>query len=184
MRRIFHWFYCMPLSGAVILVLLAAALFLLLRSKLGAKTYWKAGVFLLLVCWLFVIYFGTLGHRTEGGNLSEPILIPFYSYYIAMNGGSKEIYRSNFMNLALFFPAGLLGCELMPKQWRSLCRVILITGLFMLISIGIEYIQFQFSMGLAETDDVIHNGLGALLGGAFCLILSKTGSIKKMVQSK
>lgn len=174
MRSLFHWFYCLPLSNAFILVVLAATLFLLLRSRLGAKPYWKAGIFLLFACWLFVIYLGTLGYRTESGNLSEPILIPFYSYYTVLSGGLKELYRSNFMNIALFFPAGLLGCELMPKQWRPLYCVTLITGLFMLISIGIEYIQFQFSMGLAETDDVIHNSLGVLLGGVFCRVSIKT----------
>lgn len=180
MRSIFHWFYCMPLSRAFILIILAAALFLLLRSRLGEKAYWRAGVLLLFVCWLFVIFFGTLGYRTEGDKLSEPILIPFYSYYIAMNGGSEEIYRSNFMNIALFFPAGLLGYDLLPKQWRPFHRVILITGLFMLISIGIEYIQFQFSMGLAEVDDVIHNSLGVLLGGVFCRVSIKTSSTKNI----
>lgn len=120
-----------------------------------------------------MIYFGTLGYRTKGGSLSEPIWVPFYSYYTTLNGGPEELYRSNFMNIALFFPAGLLGCELMSKQWCPLYCFILITGLFMLISIGIEHIQFQFSMGLAETDDGIHNSLG----GVFCRVSIKTGSI-------
>lgn len=97
-----------------------------------------------------------------------------------MNGGSEEIYRSNFMNIALFFPAGLLGCDLLPKQWRPFFSVILITGLFMLISIGIEYIQFQFSMGLAEVDDVIHNSLGVLLGGMLCRASMKISSTKNI----
>jgi glycopeptide antibiotics resistance protein len=107
----------------------------------------------------------------------KPILVPFYSYYTALNDGSGELYRSNFMNIALFFPEELLGCELMPKQWCPLYCLILITGLFMLISIDIEHIQFQFSMALAETDDVIHNSLGVLLGGVFCRVSIKTGSI-------
>ena len=120
MHSIFHWFYCLPLSIAYILVVLAAMLFLLLQSRLGTKPYWRAGVFLLFVCWLFVIYFGTLDYRTKGGSLSEPIWVPFYSYYTTLNGGPEELYRSNFMNIALFFPAGLLGCELMSKQWCPL----------------------------------------------------------------
>ena len=67
------WFYCLPLSIVYILVVLAAMLFLLLRSRLGVKPYWRASVFLLFVCSLFVIYFGTLGYRTEGGSPSKPI---------------------------------------------------------------------------------------------------------------
>lgn len=32
------------------------------------------------------------------------------------------------------------------------------------MSIGIEYAQYRFGLGLAEVDDVIHNALGAMLG--------------------
>lgn len=168
MRTIFLWFYCLPISDAVLLIVLATVIFLLLRKKFGNTPYWKAGIPVLLVCWIAVILFGTLGQRTEGGNLSEPILKPFASYYTALNGGNKEIYRTNFMNAVLFYPAGLLSYEALPKQWRKVLKVVLITCVFALVSIGIEYSQYRFGMGLAETDDVIHNTLGTLLGAIAC----------------
>ena len=101
-------------SDAIILILLGTVLFLLLRKKFGDTPYWRAGIPLLFICWIAVILFGTLGQRTEGGNQSEPILTPFYSYYTALNSGNKELYRTNFMNAVLFYPAGLLGCEMLP----------------------------------------------------------------------
>lgn len=168
MRTLFLWFYCLPISGAVLLIALATVMFLFLRERLGNTPYWKAGIPILLVCWIAVILFGTLGQRTEGGNLSEPILIPFYSYYTALNGGSQELYRTNFMNAVLFYPAGLLSCELLPGRLRKIWKVILVTCVFALVSIGIEYSQYRFGLGLAEVDDVIHNALGTLLGALAC----------------
>lgn len=176
MGTIFHWFYCLPISDAVLLIVLATIMFLLLRKKFGNTPYWKAGMSFLLVCWLFVIYLGTLGYRAEGGNLSEPILTPFASYYAAMNGGNKELYRTNFMNAVLFYPAGLLGCELLPKRWRKVWKAVLVTCVFALVSISIEYSQYHFSMGLAEVDDVIHNTLGTLLGAFACGVSAKRKS--------
>lgn len=119
---------------------------------------------LLFFAWVAIVLFGTLGQRTEGGNLSEPILTPFASYYAAIHGGPKELYRTNFMNVVLFYPAGLLGCEVLPKQWRKGWKVVLLTAVFAMISAGIEYTQYRFGLGLAEADDVIHNALGTLLG--------------------
>lgn len=168
MRKLFLWFYCLPIPAAVLLVILATMVFLFLREKFGNTPCWKAGIPLLFVCWIAVILFGTLGHRAEGGNLSEPILTPFASYYTALNGGGQEIYRTNFMNVVLFYPAGLLGCEMLPKRWRMVWRVVLVTILFLLISSGIEHSQYRFGLGLAETDDVIHNTLGTLLGAIAC----------------
>lgn len=168
MRKIFLWFYCLPIVDAVLLTLLATAGFLLLREKFRDIPYWKAGVTLLFLAWIAVILYGTLGQRTEGGNLSQPILTPFASYYALLHGGTKELYRTNFMNAVLFFPAGLLGCEALPKRWNKSWKAALITVLFALASLGIEYTQYQFGLGLAETDDVIHNTLGTLLGAIAC----------------
>lgn len=173
MRKLFLWFYCLPILKAVILILLGTVLFLLLRKKFGNTPYWKVGIPLLFICWIAVIFFGTLGQRTEGGNLAEPILTPFYSYYIAFTGGNKELYRTNFMNAVLFYPAGLLGCAVLPERWNKVRKVVLLTGLFALLSIGIEYTQYRFGLGLAEVDDVIHNTLGALLGA-----VARSASIK------
>lgn len=170
MRKIFLWFYCLPISYAVILVLIATAVFMLLRKQFGKTKCWKTTMFLLFIGWIIVILFGTIGQRTEGGNLSEPILIPFYSYYTALNGGSRELFRSNFMNMVLFYPAGLLGCESLPKHWRQARKVLLIVCAFLLTSVIIEFCQYLFGLGLAETDDVIHNVFGTLLGGIACCL--------------
>lgn len=168
MHRLFLWFYCLPIGEAVILVLFATIGFLLLRERFGNSPYWKMGISVLFLAWIAVILFGTLGQRTEGDSLSEPVLMPFASYFAALNGGSRELYRTNFMNVVLFYPAGLLGCEGLPTRWKAGWKTVLITVLFALISFGIEYTQYRFGLGLAEADDVIHNTLGTLLGAFAC----------------
>lgn len=173
MGAIFHWFYCLPILEAVLLTILATVAFLILESLFGNKPYWRTVLSILFFCWVAIVFRGTLGHRIEGGNILAPILIPFASYYTALNGGSNEIYRTNFMNIVLFYPAGLFGCGLLPTQWRMFRKVLLLSSLFMLVSIGIEYTQYHFGMGLAETDDVIHNTLGTILGAIACSISIK-----------
>lgn len=167
MYTLFRWFYCLPIWDAVLLILFVTAAFLFLRQVLGKAAYWKVSVILLFLVWIATILLGTLGQRSAG-TLLEPVLMPFASYYAAHNGGSNEIYRTNFMNVVLFFPAGLLGYEVLPNLRRKCWRIILVTCLFALISIGIEYIQYCFGLGLAETDDIIHNTLGAFLGAIVC----------------
>ena len=167
MAKLFLWFYCLPIWQAVLLILSATAAFLLLREKYRNSPYWKPCIALLLCVWTAVILRGTHS-RQSGGSLSEPVLVPFASYHAALAGGPREIYRTNFMNAALFYPAGLLGHELLPGWRRRFLKILPLTVLYALVSFGIEYTQFRFGLGVAETDDVIHNTLGTLLGAIAC----------------
>lgn len=173
MVEVFLWFYCLPIEDAVILILLGTAVYSGLRRKFQQTQYWKAGIAILLLFWTAVILFGTVGHRTEGTGLMEPILKPLYSYYLAFNGGSRELLRESFMNVVLFYPAGLLGCEVLPKGWNPAAKIAFIAILFALLSIGIESCQYLFVLGLAETDDVLHNTFGAVLGALVSRISAK-----------
>lgn len=165
MVKLFIWFYCLPIEGVLVLVLLASLVFFFLREKFNNTLYWKVGVLVLLVCWMAVILFATVGQRTKDVNSLEPVLQPFASYLAVLNGGTKEFLRANFMNITLFYPAGLLGCEALPKQWNKYWKLLLNIAIFLLLSIGIEHFQYRFGLGQAEIDDVIHNTLGVLIGG-------------------
>lgn len=164
MKAIFLWFYCLPIVDAAMLMVLATAVWRRLRVRLGQHSAGQASIFVLFLCWMAVILFGTLGQRTVGSAPAEPILIPFYSYHTVLHGGSEELLRENFMNVVLFYPAGLLGHDVLPRRWKTAAKVLLTAAFFCMVSAGIEYVQYRFSMGLAEVDDVIHNTLGTATG--------------------
>ena len=170
LQAFFLWFYCLSITDAVLLIIVVSAGYLILRQWLENKRFWRPVIALLFLAWLAVIAVATLTDRTPGLIPTKPELIPFHSYRAVMAGENKEILRSNFMNVVLFYPAGLLACELLPKRWSRTKRVILVTVLFALVSVGIEFCQYHFALGQAEIDDVIHNTLGALIGALVCTI--------------
>lgn len=170
LESFFLWFYCLSITDAILLVIVVSAGYLILHQWLGEKRFWLPVIALLFLAWLAIIAVATLTDRTPGIIPAEPELIPFHSHRAVMAGGNKEILRSNFMNVVLFYPAGLFACELLPKSWSRAKRVILVAVLFALVSVGIEFCQYHFALGQAEVDDVIHNTLGALIGALVCTI--------------
>lgn len=180
-QAFFLWFYCLSITDAILLVIVVSAGYLILRQWLGDKRLWRPVIALLFLAWLAVIAVATLADRTPGLIPMEPELIPFHSYCAVVAGENKEILRSNFMNVILFYPAGLFACELLPKSWSQAKRIILVAVLFALVSAGIEFCQYHFALGQAEVDDVIHNALGALIGALISTIPVKwkPGKLKK-----
>lgn len=176
LHTLLRWFYCLPIPQALILLLFFSFLFLFLRQKQGKKRFWRLGIFAFALIWLLFIAAVTLMSRSLSESPMAPVLIPFHSYFLAFTGGNRELLRSNFMNVALFFPAGLVICELLPKGWRCRKKLFFIGVLSLFLSAGIEFCQFCFALGQAETDDVIHNVLGAVTGALVCAIDFKTES--------
>lgn len=165
LNSILHWFYGLKLLDAILLVAAVSLLFLLLNQRLGGRRAWKVAVFCLLLAWLAVILWSTVWSRALGEEIRGAILTPFYSYYIVLTGGEAELLRSNFMNALLFYPAGLFTFVLLPRRWSIPKKLLCVAVLLGMLSAGIECIQHFCQIGQAETDDVIHNTLGALFGG-------------------
>lgn len=166
-QKILLWFYCLPLSAVLFLLLLGGGTFLILKAAFGHKKFWRDFSCIVLILWLLLALSATVFR--SGGSAAEPVLIPFYSYWAALREGQRELLRSNFMNTALFFPAGLFAVELFPNSWPFRRKVLLTCLSVFLLSMGIEYFQYRFGLGLAEADDVIHNVLGAFLGSVLSL---------------
>ncbi|MGM9636753.1 MAG: VanZ family protein [Eubacteriales bacterium] len=170
LQKIFLWFYCLPIIDVLLLTVLFSALYLELRRLFGQKHFWKPVVEVLLVICLAVIGTATLTDRSPSADPTDPQLIPFFSYYTVFTGGNSELVRSNLMNAVLFYPAGLFACDGLPEKWSGKRRILLTVLVFALISVGIEFLQYRFALGQAETDDVIHNTLGTLAGAIMALI--------------
>lgn len=164
MKDIYLWFYCMPISEAAVLILCGVAGFLYLRERFSGRGWWKAGVGGVLAVWLVVVLWATLADRGEDPSGKLASLVPLASYWRVLRGGNIELLRVNFMNTVLFFPGGLLVSVFMPERWSLGRRFAAVAAGCCIVSVGIEIVQYLLGVGLAETDDVIHNTLGGILG--------------------
>ena len=114
----------------------------------------------------FIILYATILTRTPGNY--EVILTPFAALAAARQ--QPELYREMLMNVFLFFPLGLTLSNALPRKWHRWLRIILTTLVGCALSAGFEYAQYRYALGLAETDDVICNTLGAFIGSTSLLI--------------
>lgn len=168
LNAIFLWLYCMCIPEILLLFFILTVAFIAVKERLRGKTGWYIAVGILFLLWLVAVTWNTVIAREQIADFSASSLVPFHSYYVVLKGGEQELLRSNFMNIILFYPAGLLGYGILPTCWSQKGRVFAITAFCALFSIGVEVCQYHFALGQAETDDVIHNTLGALIGAAVC----------------
>ena len=122
--------------------------------------------FVLFCAAVIAILYATILNRTPGNY--ELIPTPFATFTAAQQ--QPELYREMLMNVFLFFPLGLTLSNALPQKWHRWGRIILTTLIGCILSAGIEYAQYRCALGLAETDDVICNALGAFIGSTSLLI--------------
>lgn len=160
-KVIFGQFYGFPIQKAVALMLLLPFVWIFLKElvvkKANKKVLWKLFNLCIACAMVGIILILTVSSR---GGVDELILMPFHSFIEACT--SPDLRRSMFMNVFLFFPLGLTLSFALPKNCK---RKALVTILFALIlSFTVEFLQYYYHLGRAETDDVICNTLGACIG--------------------
>lgn len=123
----------------------------------------------------FIILYATVLTRAPGDY--DIILTPFAAFTAAHR--QPELYREMLMNVFLFFPLGLTLSNALPSKWRCRRRIAFTTLVGFVLSASIEFTQYRFSLGLAETDDVICNTLGAFVGSTSLLLAHAIEKIKE-----
>lgn len=172
LNAVFQWIYCMDFHDVLILLAIFTVLFCIAQAKFRKHKFWKPILFVVLISWASIVIGQTIIGRTSERTL-EPVWQPFQSYIDALKeDGQKELLRSNFMNVVLFYPAGLLAESILPVEWKHVTRLLVVLTVFTIFSTAIEYIQYCYNLGLAQTDDVIHNALGALIGAVVTPIIT------------
>ena len=164
MINMLHYIYTRSFIGVITFMALALAAWGALPARVGAR-HWRWGNLALVLLMTAAILYATLFSRAEGS--TGLILTPFASLTAARV--QPEIYREMLMNVFLFFPLGLTLSNALPRKWHRWLRIILTTLIGCALSAGIEYAQYRYALGLAETDDVICNTLGAFLGAVSLL---------------
>ena len=167
-RYIYGKFYGTPLDTIknymIVLIFLWQVLRYGIKEKLNMQFWWKTINILLTFGMLGIISVVTLESRSR--NEYDVILIPFN--FIKEAKIQPELYRSMLMNVFLFFPLGLSLPYALPEKWKQ--KALISIFFAMALSIGIEFLQYHFHLGRAETDDVICNTLGCAIGTlSYCM---------------
>ena len=163
MTALLNIFYQLPLELIALCFMILSFVYLLIWKCLSHNRRFRWGICALLILWIAVTLWVTIFSRSPI-SASPPEFIPFHSYRKLFTTGITEIFRSNFMNIALFYPGGLLAASLLPEKWPHCQKVLTVLLLFALLSMRIEYTQLCYALGESEIDDVIHNTLGAFIG--------------------
>lgn len=163
MTTLLNLFYRLPLEFIAQCFLLISLVWVCVRHRFAHCRWLRWGMWVALIIWGAVALWITIFSRSPSP-VHLPELIPFHSYRELFAFGEDEIIRTNFMNIALFYPAGLLAASLLPEGWLRRQKLLSVVILMALLSLSIEYIQFFYALGEPEIDDVIHNTIGAILG--------------------
>ncbi len=126
----------------------------------------RYGAMLLLVEWMLLVLCAIVFFR-ETGTERGYNLMPFWSYWdYGKDSYFMEMFGGDFLNVLLFVPIGFLaGCGL---RGMTLKKALILGGG---LSVIIELLQFVFKKGFCETDDVIHNVLGCIIGYYICRLI-------------
>ena len=138
--------------------LFAVGLLVLIWWK-GFKLGLRYGSVLLLAEWVCLVLCTNVLFRETSAERGYN-LMPFWSYWdYGEHSYFIEMFGENILNVLLFMPIGFLaGCGLRGMTFK---KVLLLGSGF---SVFIELLQFVFKKGFCETDDVIHNVLGCIIG--------------------
>ena len=155
--------------------ILAFSVILLLTVIIMAYCLWKkklniiqAGAVVAMVIFLAIVFGSTVFTRTSTVRQYE--LMPLWSWRAIIRYHDWGLLKEDLLNCILLLPAGALLPVIANRKvkWYQA----LLFGV--LISAVIETSQLVFMRGLFEWDDMIHNGLGCMVG---CLVVD--GVVKK-----
>ena len=157
--------YAIPLHMVIFLMLALLIVWAMLSLHQNQR---KRSIINAVLCSItaLTILYATILTRTPGNY--EVILTPFATFAAARI--QPEIYREMLMNVFLFFPLGLTLSNALPRKWHRWGRIFLTALVGCAFSVGIEYAQYRYALGMAEVDDVICNTLGAFIGSTSLLI--------------
>lgn len=161
-----HFIYIQPPLRIIFLMAAVLVLWGCFAAKFHMTRRWHRGSLSLSILMAIAILYTTILSRSEGN--TGLVLTPFAALAAARQ--EPELYRAMLMNVFLFFPLGLTLPNALPRKWHRWLRIAITTLTGCALSAGIEYTQYRFALGMAETDDVICNTLGTFVGATSLLL--------------
>ena len=114
-----------------------------------------------------IVFGSTVFTRTS--TIRQYELIPFWSWKAIFKYKDWELLKENLLNCILLLPAGAL-LPIIANHKVKWYRILLFG---VLVSAVIETSQLVFMRGLFEWDDMIHNGLGCMIGSMIINLFMK-----------
>lgn len=143
-----------------LLIVIVVSLFFLsvLSSKVSNK--------ILLILYLIVMLYMTLLNRNPHSSRNAWFRIfATYQYFLTNAYLRREILN----NIILFIPLGTIVARLWPR-WRRLIVPVM-------VSVAIELLQFITKRGFFETDDIISNSIGGIIGFSAAMLFLYAKSV-------
>lgn len=162
LKEIFHYIYCMSIPSTITAVIVICSLWNWLcaeSNRINKKQLWQSVNRIFFVIWFVCVLYMTIIIR---GSVVKMNLIPFTFIVKAIKTGNEEFFRTGWMNVLLFIPGGMwlfYGTKRRTKAKQILQIIFLI-----FTSISIETVQWYYQLGTVETDDVLCNTFGAIIG--------------------
>ena len=128
----------------------------------------QAVAILALVLFLGIVFGSTI--FTREGTIRQYELVPFWSWRDIIRYHYWTLLKENLLNCILLLPVGILLPIITNHKikWYQA----LVVGI--LVSAIIEFSQLIFMRGLFEWDDMVHNGLGCMIG---CMLMNYINNI-------
>lgn len=159
--------YELPEYCYLLLILLSLGIWICLSTIFINKRIWNFINFIILLFSFITIVLSTLIFRRS--QIQSLSLIPFSFLNLAKS--DPDIYKEVLLNIVLFFPVGLTLPFVLFKFAKHPIIISIISS--MCFSLSIEIIQYLFSYGYAEIDDVIFNTLGVVIGSVSFLVFKR-----------
>ena len=140
-------------------VIIAVSICALIAYRTAPRfTRLRAASTVLLVSFMYVVIASTLLTRNPGERIIK--YIPLWSWYDVITKGNVRLLKQITLNCILLFPMGVLLPLAAGKRisvWRGFMLGFAFSAL-------IETSQLVFCLGWFEWDDMLHNGLGCMMG--------------------
>lgn len=162
-----------PASIFVVSFLILSILIVLVFLLRMDRNITRISVFsMLLIEYVFLMFCSTVFCRDSHPEKTRIELMPFWNYHDVLNAKNPNYYWEVILNVFLYVPIGfLVGCFIPSKSisreylketagGQYLFVFVISAGL----SVVTEVLQLVLHRVLCETDDVIHNTIGAVLG--------------------
>ena len=154
---------------AVLFIGWSVAAAILRRQSFSSRSRWKWLNLIVLLAAVLIIVCGTLLAR-EG---RDRCIIWQLGNMFRTYGVSSEAWRLLIMNCLLFFPLGLAVPNVLPHGMPPVWRVVLTLVISFLLSSALEQMQYHFSLGVTELDDIVCNSLGGFVASLHTIAFGK-----------